>query len=88
MRRLATELETNLINQQGPPIIHSRRRRQSLTFLRLLFDAASMILRPVTVLPVNATLSMSMCDESAAPPTEPSDGTVFTTPGGKLSSSR
>ena len=84
MRRFAAELETDLITPQGPPIIHSKRQSQRRTFLRLLFDAASMILRPVTVLPVNATLSTSMCDESAAPPTEPSDGTVFTTPGGKL----
>ena len=54
------------------------------TFFKLLLAAASMILRPVTVEPVKATLSTSICDASAAPPTEPSDGTVLTTPGGKL----
>ena len=86
VRRLAAELETDLITPQGPPIIHSKRQSQRRTFLRLLFDAASMILRPVTVLPVNATLSTSMCDASAAPPMDPSEGTVFTTPGGNLSS--
>jgi hypothetical protein len=50
----------------------------------LEFAAAAMILRPVTVEPVNATLSTSICAASAAPPTGPSDGTVFTTPGGNL----
>jgi hypothetical protein len=56
----------------------------SHTFFRLLFAAASMIFRPVTVDPVNATLSTSIWADNAAPPTAPSEGTVFTTPGGNL----
>lgn len=47
-----------------------------------------MILRPVMVEPVNATLSTSGCAARAAPPTGPKDGTVLTTPGGKLQTSR
>ena len=54
------------------------------TFLRLLFEAASMTLRPVIVEPVKATLSTSGCPARAAPPTGPREGTVLTTPGGKL----
>ena len=54
------------------------------TFFKLLFAAASMIFRPVIVDPVNATLSTSMWDDNAAPPTPPREGTVFTTPGGNL----
>lgn len=45
-----------------------------------------MIFRPVAVDPVNATLSTSMWDDKAAPPTGPKDGMVFTTPGGNLES--
>jgi hypothetical protein len=33
----------------------------------LLFAAATMILRPTSVLPVNAILRMPMCDAMAAP---------------------
>lgn len=58
--------------------------RDVLTFLRLLFAAASMILRPVAVLPVNATLSTSGWEVRAAPPIDPKDATVLTTPGGNL----
>lgn len=54
------------------------------TFFKLLLAAASIIFRPVTVDPVNATLSTSLCAESAAPPTGPREGIVFTTPGGNL----
>jgi len=54
------------------------------TFLRLDFAAASIILLPVIVDPVKATLSTSMWDARAAPPTGPRDGTVLTTPAGKL----
>lgn len=43
-----------------------------------------MILRPVSVEPVKATLSTSLWAASAAPPMLPYDGTVFMTPGGKL----
>lgn len=57
----------------------------SETFFRLLSADAFMTLRPVTVLPVKATLSMPLWEDRAAPPTEPSEGTVFTTPGGNLS---
>lgn len=53
-------------------------------FLRLLLAAASWILRPVMVEPVNATLSTSRWEAKAAPPTGPREGTVFTTPGGNL----
>lgn len=58
--------------------------KKNLTFFRLLFAAASMILRPVTVEPVKAILSTSIWAAMAAPPTGPREGTVFTTPGGKL----
>ena len=61
-------------------------RAGSRTFFKLLFAAASMIFRPVIVDPVNATLSTSMWDDSAAPPIAPREGTVFTTPGGNLMS--
>lgn len=54
------------------------------TFFRLLSAAAAMIFRPVTVLPVNAILSTPLCADRAAPPTDPSEVTVFKTPGGKL----
>jgi len=54
------------------------------TFFKLLFAAASMTLRPVTVDPVNATLSTPIWADNAAPPTDPREGIVFTTPGGKL----
>lgn len=37
----------------------NRKREEEVTFFMLLFAAASMILRPVTVDPVNATLSTS-----------------------------
>lgn len=37
----------------------NRNREEEVTFFILLFAAASMILRPVTVEPVNATLSTS-----------------------------
>lgn len=83
LRRLATELEADLQSCLSPRPWKSQ-PWSNRTFFRLLFAAASMIFRPVTVLPVNATLSTSRCIESAAPPTEPSDGTVFTTPGGNL----
>ena len=43
-----------------------------------------MIFLPVIVEPVNAALSTSGCAAKAAPPTGPSDGTVFGTPGGNL----
>jgi hypothetical protein len=33
---------------------------------------------------VNATLFTSICMDKAAPPTDPREGIVFTTPGGKL----
>lgn len=33
--------------------------------------------------PVNATLSMPMCDAIAAPAVGPNPGTILTTPGGK-----
>lgn len=54
------------------------------TFFRLLLAAASIILRPVMVEPVNATLSTSRCEARAAPPTGPKEGTVLTTPAGNL----
>lgn len=57
------------------------------TFLRLLVAAAPRILRPVTVEPVKATLSTPLWAASAAPPTGPSEGMVFITPGGKLRTS-
>ena len=59
-------------------------RVASRTFFKLLLAAASIIFLPVTVDPVNATLSTSMWAASAAPPTAPREGTVFTTPGGNL----
>lgn len=43
-----------------------------------------MILRPVIVEPVNATLSTPGWAESAAPPMWPRDGTQLSTPGGNL----
>jgi hypothetical protein len=58
--------------------------RNYTTFFKLLLAAASMTLRPVTVDPVNATLSTSMWADKAAPPIDPREGIVFTTPGGKL----
>ena len=45
-----------------------------------------MIRRPVTTEPVKAILSMSMCEEIAAPVVDPNPGTTFTTPGGKPAS--
>ena len=54
------------------------------TFFKLLFAAASMIFLPVTVDPVNATLSTSGCAAKAAPPIGPRAGMVLITPGGKL----
>lgn len=54
------------------------------TFFRLLFAADSIILRPVIVDPVKATLSISGCRLIAAPPTDPSEGMVLSTPGGNL----
>jgi len=59
-------------------------RPVQFTFFKLLFAAASMILRPVIVDPVNATLSTSGCAARAAPPTGPWEGTVLMTPGGNL----
>ena len=66
------------------PSVESTARVASHTFLRLLLAAASIIFLPVAVEPVNATISTSMCAASAAPPTAPREGTVFTTPGGNL----
>lgn len=69
----AAEFEGDLKRNQ----VKSKRCRdcfEELTFLRLLLAAASMILRPVIVLPVNATLSTSRWAAIAAPPTLPSDG--------------
>src|ERR1700685_4246459 len=51
------------------------------TRFRLPADAR-MIDWPVTCDPVNATLSTSGCDASAAPAVSPKPGTTFTTPGG------
>lgn len=91
MRRFAPKLERYLCRsisrfdlRTKKTSLEDHRSREPFTFFKLLFAAASMILRPVTVEPVNATLSTSICDASAAPPTAPSEGTVFTTPGGKL----
>jgi hypothetical protein len=50
---------------------NNERQRDSFTFFKLLFAAASMILRPVIVDPVNAILSTSGCAANAAPPIGP-----------------
>src|SRR5258707_607714 len=73
----------------GKPTLEYSRRMFILferkpAFFRLLFAAASIILRPVKVEPVKATLSTSIWPASAAPPIGPKEGTVFTTPGGNL----
>src|SRR2546421_13084734 len=57
-----------------------------VTFFRLELAAAFMICRPTTVDPVNATLSMSMCEEIAAPATLPKPERMLSTPGGKPAS--
>lgn len=90
VRGLATQLQADLfrIIRRLRHVRPARHQVRGHTFFRLLLAAASMILRPVTVLPVNATLSTSLCPASAAPPTEPSEGTVFTTPGGNLRAPR
>ena len=51
------------------------------TRLRFPADACT-IFCPVRCEPVNATLSTSGCEASAAPAVSPSPGTTFTTPGG------
>src|SRR5688572_2646836 len=48
--------------------------------------ASCMILRPVTVDPVNDIKSTSGCSASALPTIEPSPGTTFSTPGGSPAS--
>lgn len=65
-------------------VIRENKPKNALTFFKLLLAAASMILRPVIVEPVKATLSTSGCAAKAAPPTGPREGTVLITPGGKL----
>jgi hypothetical protein len=91
IRRLASEFQGHL---QSFTWKTSERRLQTnaglnsiYTFFKLLFAAASIILRPVTVEPVKATLSTSGCAASADPPTGPSEGTVLITPAGNLTRS-
>src|ERR1700760_1412932 len=57
-----------------------------VTFLRLDDAAALRMVRPTTVEPVKATLSTSMCEESAAPATLPKPEMMLMTPGGKPAS--
>lgn len=54
-----------------------------MTFFKLDEAAAFMIVRPTRVDPVNATFSIFMCDEMAAPATFPYPVMMLTTPGGK-----
>lgn len=86
LRGLAAQFQGDL--SQGEFELRKKPKHRPIngvhTFLRLLLAAASMILRPVAVLPVKAILSTSLWADSAAPPTEPRDGTVLTTPGGNL----
>jgi len=87
--RIRTLNEETFLQVPGIPVIgisHTFRRNctKEFAFFKLLLAAASMIFRPVIVDPVNATLSTSRWDARAAPPTGPRDGTVLTTPGGKL----
>lgn len=70
------------------PSVEFAVRAASRTFFRLLLAAASITFLPVTVDPVNATLSTSMWAANAAPPTAPREGTVLITPGGNLISVR
>src|ERR1700759_2964665 len=58
----------------------------SVTFFKLELAAAFMIWRPTTVDPVKATLSISICEEMAAPATLPKPDRTLMTPGGKPAS--
>ena len=58
----------------------------SVTRLRFVRAAACMISLPTSVLPVNATLSTSMCSAIAAPAVSPKPGTMLMTPSGKPAS--
>lgn len=57
-----------------------------VTVFKFDLAAASIILRPTTVLPVKATFSIFMWDAMAAPTVGPYPVTMLTTPGGKPAS--
>lgn len=84
MRRFSSEFQRYLWISAPSRQLYRTSDLMPPTFFRLLLAAASIILRPVIVEPVNATLSTSRWEDNAAPPTEPSEGTVLTTPGGNL----
>src|ERR1700733_12040485 len=71
------------MSQSSKTILGDLPPSSSVTFFKLLFAAASAILRPTRVLPVKAIFWIPMCSEMAAPTVLPYPTKRLNTPGGK-----